>query len=295
MDAIDLRLLDLLRLNARVSVAELARQVGLSPPAVHERVAKLEQSKVIRGYRADISPEAVGLGVTALVGVVQSGRADGAALVAAMREITEIDTCLFVAGPESYMLKVRVASMGDLEHLIVRLGDLPGVESTRTTVALSVKWEDRPPPALLRDDGPRIAPTARAGARRTGWTAKGGEPRTSPPTDVAIEVRPIRPSRADARIVDDARADGRRGPYGVGARRARDRPGAGRRSRGPEAVVVGAMRGAIVVRAVVGPLVAQATVRPVAGERTRRVAVTMPRPIIRSGLAARPRRPLRPR
>lgn len=147
MDAIDLRLLDLLRLNARVSVAELARQVGLSPPAVHERVAKLEQSKVIRGYRADISPEAVGLGVTALVGVVQSGRADGAALVAAMREITEVDTCLFVAGPESYMLKVRVASMGDLEHLIVRLGDLPGVESTRTTVALSVKWEDRPPPA----------------------------------------------------------------------------------------------------------------------------------------------------
>ena len=147
MDAIDLRLLDLLRLNARLSVAELARQVGLSPPAVHERVAKLEQSKVIRGYRADISPEAVGLGVTALVGVVQSGRADAAALVAAMHEIAEVDTCLFVAGPESYMLKVRVASIGDLEHLIVRLGDLPGVESTRTTIALSVKWEDRPPPA----------------------------------------------------------------------------------------------------------------------------------------------------
>ena len=64
---------------------------------------------------------------------------------------------------------------------------------------------------------------------------------------------------------------------------------------GREAVVVGAVRRAIVLRAVVGPLVAQATVRPVASERTRRVAVTMPRPIIRSGLAARPRRPIRPR
>ena len=147
MDAIDLRLLDLLRLNARVSLAELARQVGLSPPAVHERVAKLEQSNVIRGYRADISPEAVGLGVTAIVGIVQSGRADGSALVAAMSEIVEIDSCYFVAGQESYTLKVRVSTMGDLERLIVRLGDLPGVERTRTTVALSVKWEDRPPPA----------------------------------------------------------------------------------------------------------------------------------------------------
>ena len=72
MDAIDLQLLDLLRLNARVSGAELARQVGLSPPAVHERVAKLEQSNVIRGYRADISPEAVGLGITAIVVRVRS-------------------------------------------------------------------------------------------------------------------------------------------------------------------------------------------------------------------------------
>ena len=166
MDAIDLRLLDLLRLNARVSGAELARQVGLSPPAVHERVAKLEQSNVIRGYQADISPEAVGLGITAIVGVVPAGRADGAALVEAMSEIAEIDTCLFVAGEESYMLQVRVASMGDLERFIVRLGNLPGVERTRTTIALSVKWEDRPPPA----PAPRRRATDRADGdgRRTG-------------------------------------------------------------------------------------------------------------------------------
>ncbi len=71
MDAIDRLLVELLRTNARLSYAELARQVGLSAPAVHERVGKPETSGVLRGYHADVDPEAVGLGVTALIGVVQ--------------------------------------------------------------------------------------------------------------------------------------------------------------------------------------------------------------------------------
>jgi len=71
VDAIDRLLVELLRTNARLSYAELARQVGLSAPAVHERVGKLETSGVLRGYHADVDPEAVGLGVTALIGVVQ--------------------------------------------------------------------------------------------------------------------------------------------------------------------------------------------------------------------------------
>ncbi len=59
MDAIDRLLVELLRTNARLSYAELARQVGLSAPAVHERVGKLETSGVLRGYHADVDPEAV--------------------------------------------------------------------------------------------------------------------------------------------------------------------------------------------------------------------------------------------
>ena len=75
MDHIDRDLIDLLRGNARLSYAELARQVGLSAPAVHERVGKLEASGVMRGYRAEVDPEAIGLGVTAIIGIVQeSGR-----------------------------------------------------------------------------------------------------------------------------------------------------------------------------------------------------------------------------
>ena len=68
----DRQLIDLLRANGRATYAELARQVGLSSPAVHERVAKLEAAGVITGYRAVIDPAAVGLDVTALVGVMRS-------------------------------------------------------------------------------------------------------------------------------------------------------------------------------------------------------------------------------
>ncbi|MEV4811042.1 Lrp/AsnC family transcriptional regulator [Micromonospora avicenniae] len=146
MDAIDLNLVDLLRTNARLSYAELARQVGLSAPAVHERVGKLENSGVLRGYRADVEPEAVGLGVTALIGIVEDSGADTDDVLAAFRNMPEIESCYFMAGVESFLLKARVGTIAELEQLIVRLNRTPGVASTRTGIALSTKWENRPQP-----------------------------------------------------------------------------------------------------------------------------------------------------
>ena len=85
MDSIDLRLIELLRENARSSYAELARQVGLSSPAVHERVGKLEAAGVITGYRALVDPAAIGLDVTALIGVIESDSVDDTGLEEALR------------------------------------------------------------------------------------------------------------------------------------------------------------------------------------------------------------------
>ncbi|HEX2774420.1 MAG TPA: Lrp/AsnC family transcriptional regulator [Micromonosporaceae bacterium] len=147
MDAIDLRLVELLRANARLSYAELARQVGLSAPAVHERVGKLEASRVIRAYRADVAPESIGLGVTALIGIVEDSTADTDDVLAALRQMPEIESCYFMAGVESFLLKARVGTIAELELLIVRLNRTAGVASTRTAVALSTKWENRPQPA----------------------------------------------------------------------------------------------------------------------------------------------------
>ncbi|MDG4821651.1 Lrp/AsnC family transcriptional regulator [Asanoa sp. WMMD1127] len=146
MDAIDLRLVELLRTNARLSFAELARQVGLSAPAVHERVGKLESSGVVRGYRAEVDPAAVGLGVTAMIGVVEESTTDADDLQALLREMPEIESCYFMAGVESFLLTVRVGTIAELERLIVRLNRTPGVASTRTAIALSAKWENRPSP-----------------------------------------------------------------------------------------------------------------------------------------------------
>jgi Lrp/AsnC family leucine-responsive transcriptional regulator len=146
VDAIDLSLVDLLRGNARLSYAELARQVGLSAPAVHERVGKLESSGVIRAYRAEVEPEAVGLGVTALIGIVEDSGGDAEDVLEAFRQMPEIESCYFMAGVESFLLKARVGTIAELEQLIVRLNRTPGVASTRTGIALSTKWENRPQP-----------------------------------------------------------------------------------------------------------------------------------------------------
>lgn len=147
MDATDRRIVDLLRGNARLSYAELARQVGLTPPSVHERVGKLETAGVLQGYHADVPPETIGLGVTALIGIVQQSDTEIDDVVAALRELPEVESCYFLAGEESFLLKVRVGTMAELEQLIVRLNRIRGVARTRTTVALSTKWEGRPQPA----------------------------------------------------------------------------------------------------------------------------------------------------
>ncbi|WP_425330348.1 Lrp/AsnC family transcriptional regulator [Trujillonella humicola] len=139
----DRRLIELLQANGRASYAELARQVGLSAPAVHERVGKLEAAGVITGYRAVVDPMAVGLDVTALISVIESDSVDETGVEAALAAMPEVEDCWRVAGSEGYVLKVRVADIPALEAAISALNRIRGVARTRTTVVLSTKWEGR--------------------------------------------------------------------------------------------------------------------------------------------------------
>lgn len=143
MDDVDRHIIELLRTSGRATYAELARSVGLSAPAVHERVNKLESSGVITGYHAAVDPTAVGLGVTALVGVVEGDYSEDQDLVSVLREMPEVEDCLFVAGDESYLLKVRVADMAELETSLMKITRAKGVTRTRSTVVLSTRWEGR--------------------------------------------------------------------------------------------------------------------------------------------------------
>src|SRR5687768_8366056 len=143
IDAVDEQLIDLLRANGRASYAELARQVGLSSPAVHERVGKLESAGVITAYRAVVDPSAVGLGVTALISVIESDAVDDTGVEEGLRALPEVEDCWRVAGSEGYVLKVRVPDIQALEATIGALNRIRGVARTRTTVVLSTKWEGR--------------------------------------------------------------------------------------------------------------------------------------------------------
>jgi Lrp/AsnC family leucine-responsive transcriptional regulator len=143
VDDIDRRLVSALVADARISYAELARLVGLSGPSVHDRVRRLERSGVIRGYFADVDPTAVGLGVTALVGILQREGAEQDDLADALAQVEEIEDCWFVAGEEAFVVKVRGADVDALEHTLGVLRRTPGVARTRTTVVLSTRFEGR--------------------------------------------------------------------------------------------------------------------------------------------------------
>jgi Lrp/AsnC family leucine-responsive transcriptional regulator len=143
IDAVDRQLIELLLANGRASYAELARQVGLSSPAVHERVGKLEATGVITGYRAVVDPAALGLDVTALVSVIESDAVDDTGVEEELRGLPEVQSCWRVAGSEGYVLKVRVTDIPALEATIGALNRIRGVARTRTTVVLSTKWEGR--------------------------------------------------------------------------------------------------------------------------------------------------------
>jgi Lrp/AsnC family leucine-responsive transcriptional regulator len=143
MDAVDRQLIQALRENGRASYAELGRLVGLSGPSVTDRINRLEQAGVITGYRATVAPAALGLGVTALVGLQLSDAADHEEVAQRLRDLDEIEDCWFIAGDDSYMLKVRIGDVDSLERTIRRLSGTKGVARTRTTVVLSTKWENR--------------------------------------------------------------------------------------------------------------------------------------------------------
>jgi len=146
VEEIDRQILGLLARDGRMSFTDLGKATGLSTSAVHQRVRRLEQRGVIRGYGAVIDPEAVGLSLTAFISVTPLDQAAPDDVPDRLAELPEIEACHSVAGEENYILKVRVATPGALEQLLARIRAAASV-STRTTIVLSTPYESRPLPA----------------------------------------------------------------------------------------------------------------------------------------------------
>jgi Lrp/AsnC family leucine-responsive transcriptional regulator len=143
LDERDLAIVAALQEDARATYAEVAQRVGLSASAVHDRVRKLEHAGVIRGYRAVVDPDGVGLLVTALIAATPLDPRQPDDLPERLADMAEVEDCYSVAGEASYILKVRTRTTVELEDLIQRLREKCGV-ATRTTVVLSTPFEDRP-------------------------------------------------------------------------------------------------------------------------------------------------------
>lgn len=143
LDDRDLDIIRALQDDARATYADIARKVSLSPSSVHDRVRKLEQAGVIKAYRAEVDPQALGLFVTALISVTPLDLKQPDDLPDRVQPFPEIEDCFSVAGDENYVLKVRTRTPRDLEDLLRRLREHAGVH-TRTTVVLSIPFEGRP-------------------------------------------------------------------------------------------------------------------------------------------------------
>jgi Lrp/AsnC family transcriptional regulator, leucine-responsive regulatory protein len=143
LDRRDEAILAALQRDGRATLAEIGREVGMSPSSVHDRVRKLEQAGVIRGYRAEVDPEGLGLFVTALVSVMPLDPKQPDDLPDRVLEFGEVEDCHSVAGDENYILKVRTRTTADLEEFLRRLREKAGVQ-TRTTIVLSTPFEHRP-------------------------------------------------------------------------------------------------------------------------------------------------------
>ncbi|HXG68376.1 MAG TPA: Lrp/AsnC family transcriptional regulator [Blastocatellia bacterium] len=142
IDEIDKRILKIIQNNARTPNSEIARQVGMAPSAILERLRRLEERGVIRGYRTQLDARKLGLGLTAFVFVrTDDFTSEGEAAVQ-LGEIPEVLEVHHIAGEDCFLIKVRAADTEALGRLLrERIGAIKSVRSTRTTIVLQTAKE----------------------------------------------------------------------------------------------------------------------------------------------------------
>ena len=152
IDYIDKQILTIIQKDARIANSEIARQVGLAPSAVLERVKKLEERNVIQGFETKLNPTELDFGLTAFIAVrTHECCYETDKFLAAIPEVLEVHD---VAGEDSYLLKVRVKNTEDLSKLMrEKLKNVPNVASTKTTIVLqTIKETTALPLELMKDD-----------------------------------------------------------------------------------------------------------------------------------------------
>jgi Lrp/AsnC family leucine-responsive transcriptional regulator len=138
MDEIDKKIVEIIQVEGQMSYAKLGEEVGLSVSAINERLKKLQNKKIIRGWGARINAKAVGLEVLAFIFVQHDRPVHEVNFRNEMLKIDEVEECHHVTGDWSYLMKIRVKSISDLEGVLnYKIRATKGIVRTQTVVALS--------------------------------------------------------------------------------------------------------------------------------------------------------------
>ncbi len=147
LDEIDIKILDILQSNSKITNAQLASEIGISPSSMLERVKRLEQAKVINRYVALVDPAKVGKGMFAMVSVSlalhQMQSVD--TFKTSINNLSEVLECYHVSGEEDFILKVAVKDMSEYENFVLnKLTRIEGINKIKTTFVLStVKFKTK--------------------------------------------------------------------------------------------------------------------------------------------------------
>ena len=142
INEIDRKILRILQENSRTTNAEIARQVGMAPSAIMERIRKLEERGVIKGYGAQLAGHAIGRGLLAFIFVRLEDMAGESKAARAMARLPEALEVHHVAGEDCFLVKVRAENTEALGRLLrEQIGTIKGVRSTRTTIVLRTEKE----------------------------------------------------------------------------------------------------------------------------------------------------------
>lgn len=163
IDTIDERILAELQANGRLTMKALAERVGLSSPAMIERVRRLEDRGVIAGYRAIVAPDALGRPVAAVITVeVQRGNYD--AFLDAVQNNPGVVECHRITGKATHLIKVHVADMAALEELVDGLSEVGAMCETSVVLSSPVPWREVTPPSGSTQQRTRLTRRRRRGA-----------------------------------------------------------------------------------------------------------------------------------
>jgi len=155
MDTYDIQIINWLQKQGRISHSDLSARVGLSLPAIAERIRKLEAAGIILGYTTLVEAKLLGKGITAFIQVLIGDPDCYASFNRAMLDLPDVEECHHVVGEFDYLLKVKTKDTVSLERLLAeKIRAIPGVDRTRTTVVLSTLKESTVVEAAADADAP---------------------------------------------------------------------------------------------------------------------------------------------